>query len=137
MNPPVTAAPPLRRILCVDDERDILDVAQMCLEVVGGFEVTCCESGAEALRELESRQPDLILLDVMMPHMNGPETLAELRRMPGLRDIPVAFMTARAQPPEVRAYLKLGAAAVIAKPFEPMELAGEVRKVWEAAHAAA
>lgn len=124
----------LRRIVCVDDERDILEVAKMCLEVVGGFEVTCCESGQAALEVLASQTPDMVLLDVMMPQMNGPETLAELRKLPHLAKVPVAFMTARVQAAEVKSYLKLGATGVIPKPFDPMQLSGEVRKIWEAFH---
>lgn len=131
-----THTPPavLRSILCVDDERDILEVAKMCLEVVGGFEVTCCESGQAGLDVLARQTPDLILLDVMMPQMNGPETLTELRKLPHLQGVPVVFMTARVQPNEVKAYLKLGATGVIPKPFDPMQLSGEVRKIWEAFH---
>ena len=128
------ATPPLRRILCVDDERDILDVAQMCLEVVGGYNVTCCEGGQAALRQAAADPPDLILLDVMMPNMNGPETLKALRKSQALKAIPVVFMTARVQTNEVKSYLKLGAVAVIPKPFDPMALAGEVQKAWEVAH---
>jgi CheY-like chemotaxis protein len=131
---PSSAPGILRNIVCVDDERDILEVAKMCLEVVGGFEVTCCESGQAALEVLAGQVPDLILLDVMMPQMNGPETLAELRKLPHLAAVPVAFMTARVQPAEVRSYLKLGATGVIPKPFDPMQLSGEVRKIWEAFH---
>ncbi len=124
----------LRSILCVDDERDILEVAKMCLEVVGGFEVTCCEGGQAALDVVAAQTPDLILLDVMMPGLNGPETLAELRKLPHLKGVPVVFMTARVQAAEVKSYLKLGATGVIPKPFDPMQLSGEVRKIWEAFH---
>lgn len=132
---PAAAQPAtLRSIVCVDDERDILEVAKMCLEVVGGFEVTCCESGLAALEVLAGQTPDLILLDVMMPGLNGPETLVELRKLPHLKGVPVAFMTARVQPNEVRSYLKLGATGVIPKPFDPMQLSGEIRKIWEAFH---
>jgi CheY-like chemotaxis protein len=131
---PAAEPPALRSILCVDDERDILEVAKMCLELVGGFEVTCCESGQAALEILARQTPDLILLDVMMPQMNGPETLTELRKLPHLKTVPVAFMTARVQAVEVKSYLKLGATGVIPKPFDPMQLSGEVRKIWEAYH---
>ncbi len=123
----------LRHIMCVDDERDILDVVRMCLEVVGGFEVTTCESGQAALDVLAGGlMPDLILLDVMMPGMNGPETLAGIRRRPELSEVPVIFVTARVQESEVRAYLRLGVTAVIPKPFDPMKLSGEVAMVWNA-----
>ena len=128
---------PLRTILCVDDERDILDVARMCLELVGGYQVTCCESGQAALEVLDGGQnggmtPDLILLDVMMPGLNGPETLAAVRRRSNLDAVPIVFMTARVQEAEVRTYLRLGVTAVIPKPFDPMKLAGELGMIWNA-----
>ncbi len=124
---------PLRTILCVDDERDILDVASMCLEMVGGYQVTCCESGQAALDALDGGMtPDLILLDVMMPGMNGPETLAAVRRRAKFDAVPIVFMTARVQEAEVRAYLRLGVTAVIPKPFDPMKLPGELGMIWNA-----
>ena len=125
----------LRRILCIDDERDILDVAQMCLETVGGYTATCCNSAGEALQRVAQIKPDIILLDVMMPQMNGPDAFAALQAIPEIRDVPVVLMTARIQPSEVKAYMKLGVAAVIAKPFDAMTLAGDVRAIWEARHA--
>ncbi len=124
---------PLQSILCVDDERDILDVARMCLEMVGGYRVTCCESGQAALDVVAGGTvPDLFLLDVMMPRMNGPETLTALRRRPELDAVPIVFMTARVQEAEVRAYLRLGVTAVIPKPFDPMKLPGELATIWGA-----
>ncbi len=124
---------PLRNILCVDDERDILDVARMCLELVGGYQVTCCESGQAALDVLDGGAvPDVVLLDVMMPGLNGPETLEAIRRRKALDAVPVIFMTARVQEAEVRAYLRMGVTAVIPKPFDPMKLAGEVGMIWNA-----
>lgn len=130
---PASGAEPatLNRILCVDDEADILDVAQMCLETVGGFEVMTCTSGAEALLQAETFMPDVILLDVMMPDMNGPQTLQALRKKSALKLVPVIFMTARAQPAEIKSYIKLGALAVITKPFDPMQLSSEVKQLWE------
>lgn len=122
---------PLRNILCVDDERDILDVARMCLELVGGYQVTCCESGQAALDVMDGGAvPDVILLDVMMPELNGPGTLEAIRRRPALDAVPVIFMTARVQEAEVRAYLRMGVTAVIPKPFDPMKLPGEVGMIW-------
>jgi two-component system OmpR family response regulator len=124
---------PLRTVLCVDDERDILDVASMCLELVGGYQVSCCESGQAALDALDGgMRPDLILLDVMMPGMNGPETLAAVRQRSALDAVPIVFMTARVQESEVRAYLRLGVTAVIPKPFDPMKLPGELGMIWNA-----
>ncbi len=131
---PDATAPGLHRILCIDDERDILDVAQMCLQIVGGFDVTVCDSGAKGLAQAAADRPDLILLDVMMPDMNGPETLEHLQASPALRDIPVIFVTARIQPAEIQSYLRMGVTGVIPKPFDPMALAGQVREIWEAYH---
>jgi two-component system, OmpR family, response regulator len=125
----------LQRILYVEDEPDIQAVARMALELVGGFQVKVCSSGEEALREVQAFAPDLILLDVMMPGMDGPGTLKALRALPGLADAPVVFMTAKVQPNEVAHYQALGALGVIAKPFEPMALAGQVRQLWERRHA--
>jgi CheY-like chemotaxis protein len=120
----------LPRILYVEDEPDIQAVARMALEMVGGFEVKVCSSGEEAVREAEDFAPDMILLDVMMPGMDGPSTLEALRQKPSLVDTPVAFMTAKVQPSEVAHYKSLGAREVIAKPFDPMTLASQVRTIW-------
>jgi two-component system, OmpR family, response regulator len=125
----------LQRILYVEDEPDIQAIARMALELVGGFQVKVCGSGEEALREVRSFAPDLILLDVMMPGMDGPGTLAALRALPGLATVPVAFMTAKVQPHEVAHYISLGALDVIAKPFDPMALAAQVRQIWSSHHA--
>ena len=124
----------LERILYVEDEPDIQAVAAMALEMVGGFQVKVCSSGEEALQEVRSFAPDLILLDVMMPGMDGPGTLRALRAMPAAAQVPVAFMTAKVQPEEVEHYRALGALDVIAKPFDPMTLSNRVRDIWAAQH---
>jgi CheY-like chemotaxis protein len=103
----------------------------MALELVGGFEVKICSSGEEAVCEAEDFAPDMILLDVMMPGMDGPSTLEALRKKPALAETPVAFMTAKVQPTEVAHYKSLGARDVIAKPFDPMTLADQVKAIWE------
>ncbi|MDC0662987.1 response regulator [Marinobacter sp. SS21] len=121
----------LKRIMYVEDEPDIRAVAELALSAVGGFEVQLCESGEQALDSAEAFQPDLILLDVMMPRLDGPETLQALRQNPLLAGIPVAFMTAKVQPSEVEAYKALGAIDVIAKPFDPMTLSDTVRAIWQ------
>ena len=121
----------LQNILYVEDEPDIQAVAQVALEMVGGFTLKVCSSGQEALETVKSFVPDLILLDVMMPGMDGPTTMRELKKLPDLANIPMVFMTAKVQPKEVSEYLALGARGVIAKPFDPMKLADEVRAVWE------
>jgi CheY-like chemotaxis protein len=125
----------LQRVLYVEDEPDIRAVAQVALETVGGLTLRICASGEQALREVAAFQPELVLLDVMMPGMDGPSTLRALRAMPELAGVPMVFMTAKVQPEEVAQFLALGAAAVIAKPFDPMTLAGQVKALWEAAHA--
>ena len=119
------------RILYVDDEPDIREVACLSLELDPDFEVRSCGSGAEALALLEGGTwlPDLILLDVMMPGMDGPTTFGELRARPALAAIPVVFITARTQSYEVERFLKLGALGAIAKPFDPMELPAEARRL--------
>lgn len=122
----------LQRILYVEDEPDIQVVAKLALEMVGGFTVKICSSGEEALREAAAFAPDMILLDVMMPGMDGPSTLMALREQPSLAELPMAFMTAKVQPAEVAYYKSLGARDVIAKPFDPMTLASQVRAIWEA-----
>ena len=124
----------LQRVLYVEDEPDIQAVAQVALEVVGGLVIRICSSGEEALREAVEFAPDMILLDVMMPGMDGPSTLKALQALPALAGIPVAFMTAKVQPSEVAHYTSLGALDVIAKPFDPMALATQVRRVWERRH---
>jgi two-component system OmpR family response regulator len=116
------------RVLHVDDEADIREVASLALELDPDIELSSASSGENALEQLEAGlRPDIILLDVMMPRVDGPGTLARLRELPGLEATPVIFMTARVQPAEKDQYLALGAIGVITKPFDPMILAGEVR----------
>ncbi|RCW81537.1 response regulator [Phyllobacterium bourgognense] len=120
------------RVIYVDDESDIREVAAMALELDPAFEVRTCAGGQEALDAARAWNPNLILLDVMMPGMDGPMTLGELRRDAITQDIPVVFITARTQARDVERFLQLGAAGVIAKPFDPMALAGDVRKYLQA-----
>ncbi len=122
----------LERILYVEDEPDIQQVAKLALEMVGGFTLQVCSSGQEALDSAEGFAPQLVLLDVMMPGMDGPTTLQNLRQLPALANVPVVFMTAKVQPQEVAHYKSLGALDVIPKPFDPMTLADQVRAVWAA-----
>ena len=121
----------LNKILYVEDDVDIQTVAQIALEVVGGFQLKTCSSGKEAIREAAGFMPDLLLLDVMMPEMDGPTTLEGLRKCENTKNTPVIFMTAKVQATEVAYYKSLGALGVIAKPFDPMILATQVRKLWD------
>ncbi|MBR7801282.1 response regulator [Undibacterium fentianense] len=122
----------LSKILYVEDDLDIQAVAQIALEVVGGFTLKTCSSGAEAIAAIEQGfVPDLLLLDVMMPNMDGPTTLSELRKLPTTSATPVIFMTAKVQSSEQDYYFTLGAIGVIAKPFDPMTLATQARTLWD------
>lgn len=124
----------LEKIMYVEDEPDIQAVAKLALEMLGGFKVRLCANGQEALMAVREFMPDLILLDVMMPGMDGPTTLERLRADPATAGIPVIFLTAKVQPAEVVHYQSLGALTVIVKPFDPMTLAAQVRQIWSAAH---
>src|SRR5690349_20065831 len=121
----------LRQILYVDDEPDIREIVQMALGLMPTLAVDTADSGSRALESMRSRRPDLVLLDVMMPNMDGPTTLQQMRVSAELQSIPVVFMTAKAMPQEVARFRSLGAAAVIAKPFDPMLLAEQVFAIWE------
>ncbi len=115
-------------VLHVDDEPDIREVAAFALEMDPDMAVRSVASGGEALAVLVSDTPvDVVLLDVMMPELDGPGTLEQLRRLPGHADTPVIFMTARAQTHELDRFLSLGAIAVIIKPFDPMTLGQQLR----------
>ena len=114
----------------VEDDLDIQTVARLALEAVGGFTIEMCCGGREALQKISAFAPDLVLLDVMMPDMDGPTVLQHLRANAATGAVPIVFMTAKAQPPEVAAYLEMGALAVIAKPFDPMTLSTVLSEIW-------
>lgn len=115
-----------KRILIVDDENDIREVAALSLESIGGYEVMSAHSGSMALGIAATEQPDAILLDVMMPDMDGPTTLRRLQAEPATAHIPVVFLTAKVQPSERTRFASLGAAAVLSKPFDPLTLPSEL-----------
>lgn len=117
----------MTRILYIDDEADIREVAALSLELEGDIDVRCCASGAEGIVAAREWQPALILLDVMMPQMDGPTTFAALAGDPSTAKIPVVFITARTQASDVDALKALGARGVIAKPFDPMTLGQQVK----------
>jgi CheY-like chemotaxis protein len=123
------------RVLHVDDEPDVREVVEISLGLDPVLSVRSCASGGDALAATADWSPDLIMLDVMMPDMDGPMTLARLREQPQTADVPVVFITACAQASEIERFLSLGAAAVIAKPFDPMTLAALVRRYAPAAEA--
>ncbi|MCQ4160686.1 response regulator [Roseomonas sp. GC11] len=127
---------PLSRILYVEDDGDVRHLASFALKAVGRFVVEACASGEEALARAEAFAPQLLLLDVMMPGMDGPTTLERLRALPGLAETPAVFMTAKVQPQEVARYRALGSLDVISKPFDPMTLSTTVREIWARRHVA-
>tara|TARA_R110000823_G_scaffold154600_1_gene285497 strand:+ start:791 stop:1189 length:399 start_codon:yes stop_codon:yes gene_type:complete len=123
----------LKRILMIEDEPDIRAVAELALEAIGGFELTACESGQQALEQIDRCKPQLIVLDVMMPGMDGPATLKAIRLLPDYAATPAVFMTAKVQSDEVQGYLAQGASGVIPKPFDPLTLADQIREIWNEA----
>ena len=127
----------LQHVLLVDDEPDIRLIARTALECRCGFRVRECERGAEAVAAALEERPGLIVLDVMMPEMDGTEVIRALQAEPELADVPVVFMTAKVQRRECERYLELGALGLIAKPFDPMTLGDELRALWNRRGAAA
>ena len=115
-----------KRLLLIDDEDDIREVASLTLETVGNFDVSTAPSGRAGIIAAREQKPDAILLDVMMPELDGPSTFRELRAHEETRDIPVIFLTAKVQGADCRRLSELGAKGIIAKPFDPMRLAQEV-----------
>jgi CheY-like chemotaxis protein len=126
--------PPLVRILYVEDEPKIQVIARMALERVGGFTVEICDSGQQAVDAAPAFAPDLILLDVRMPGMDGPTTMKALRELPGFEATPIVFMTANVMAEDIERYKEMGAVDVIAKPFQPMTLPDRLREIWATVH---
>jgi CheY-like chemotaxis protein len=118
-----------RKVLIVDDEDDIREVAQLSLEMVRGWEVITAGSGVEALERAAATSPDAILLDVMMPEMDGPTVVGRLQADPATAAIPVVLLTAKLQASDQRRFADLGVAGVLAKPFDPMRLADDVAAI--------
>jgi two-component system, OmpR family, response regulator len=123
-------APKLERITYVEDEPDIRSITEFALKELGGFSLDVCASGPEAIERTPDYNPDLIVLDVMMPGMDGVETFKRLRAVPKLAKTPVVFLTAKAMKREIDRYRALGA-DIIAKPFDPLTLADRLREIWE------
>jgi DNA-binding response OmpR family regulator len=122
---------PLTRILHVDDEPDIREIVRMSLAMVGGFEVEQYPSGIAAIEHAAAFDPDLIILDVMMPTLDGEETFVRLRAIESLSDKPIVFMTARASNADYEKLRALGAEDILIKPFDPMALPDQVREIWK------
>ena len=121
----------LEKILYAEDEPDIQEIVKMALETVGGYAVHLCDNGEEAVVKAAEVKPDLILLDVMMPRMDGPTAMRKLLAREGTANIPIVLITAKARMREVAAYKEQGAVDVITKPFDPVILPRTVAEIWE------
>lgn len=123
----------MHRILLIDDEDDIREVASLTLEATAGWEVVSADSGRSGIEAALADRPEAILMDVMMPEMDGPTTFREMQKIPELADIPVILLTAKVQGVDQRRFADLGVAAVLFKPFDPMTLAQQIADVlkWE------
>lgn len=119
----------VRRILIIDDEDDIREVASLSLEAVAGWEVRTADSGATGIELARLYRPDAILMDVMMPGMDGPTTFRKMQTIGEIADIPVLLLTAKVQGVDQRRFRDLGVAAVLFKPFDPMTLADQIAAV--------
>jgi two-component system OmpR family response regulator len=120
----------LNKILCIDDDADILEIVKVSLEVFGGYQLQTCSGGSEGLSQAATWQPDLIITDVMMPDLDGIETFRLLRENPVTAQIPVFFMTARVENSHLNEYISLGTASIIQKPFDVTKLAAQVNDAW-------
>lgn len=118
-----------RHVLLVDDESDIREVAALSLRAIGGWRVSSARGGGEGIATARAERPDAILLDIMMPDLDGPATLLRLQADPRTRDIPVIFLTAKAQSADRRAFARLGVAGTLTKPFDPLTLAGQITAI--------
>jgi CheY-like chemotaxis protein len=122
---------PIHTVLLVDDEPDVRKIGLVSLQKIGKLQVFLASDGSEALEVAAREQPDVILLDMMMPGIDGKQTLERLRANPVTARLPVVFLTASSSPTDVGAYMSLGAAGVLKKPFDPMRLAAQVRSLFE------
>ncbi len=114
-------------VLYVEDDPDIQEIGRIALEEIGGLTVRLCADGEQALQAVRDFRPDLLLLDVMMPGMDGPTLLGKLREIEATAKVPAVFMTARVQSNEIEQYLQLGAIQVVPKPFDPLTLGADLR----------
>ncbi len=122
--------PPLIHILYVEDDADIRKITEITLTMLGKYQVTSCKSGEQALEKAKTIQAQMVILDVMMPGMDGPEVFRQLRTMKNYRTVPIAFITAKVQPNEVDSYMQMGAIGVIPKPYEPADLPQHLLALW-------
>lgn len=124
----------LKKILYAEDEPDVQTIVELTIQTMSDYEIKICNNGRILLECVKEYQPDLILLDVMMPEMDGPTTFKNLQADENTKKIPVIFMTAKAQVHEVEVFKEIGALGVITKPFSPMNLCDEIQKLWDGCH---
>lgn len=122
---------PLRKILYVEDDTDIQQIVNMSLEDIGGYKLKICSSGSEALQDAENFEPDLFLLDVMLPEMDGPTILEEMRKNPKFKNIPAIFISAVADGRDLIKYRKMGVLGIIRKPFDPISISQTINVLYE------
>jgi len=125
---------PLQRILHVDDVPSIQVVTRIALEKLGGFQILSCASGAEALAQVRQCDPDMILLDLELPQMDGIELLHQLSRLVDLQHTPVVLLTGQNEPGDLAELSHLGVRQLLLKPFDPLQLATQLNAIWEAEH---
>jgi len=118
-----------KSILLIDDEPNLAQVIAVCLESFKGWKVCVVNSGKEGLQVVEALKPDVILLDVMMPEMDGIEVLQNLQKNPAIRDIPVIFLTAKVQTSDREKFAELDIVGIVAKPFDPLKIADEIAQL--------
>lgn len=121
----------LQRVLCVEDDPDIRSILEFSLRQVGGLEVLMCASGDDALAQLPAFGPQLVLMDVMMPGLSGPQTLQAMRERNWLQGVPVVFLTAKAMRDELESLMTHGVSGIIVKPFDPVRLPQDLRIYWQ------
>lgn len=121
----------LKKILYAEDEPDVQTIVEMVVQSMSDYEIKACENGRVLMECVEEYNPDLILLDVMMPEMDGPTTFKNLQSNEKTKNIPVIFMTAKAQIHEIKLFNEIGVIGVITKPFDPVQLCPDIQKIWE------
>jgi CheY-like chemotaxis protein len=130
------SSPQLKKILYAEDEPDIRQIATIAFEAIGGFTVETCESGETVVETAHAFKPDLVVLDVMMPGVDGPGAMGALRQTEEFQHTPVVFMTAKVMPAELDRFKQLGVLDVITKPFDPTTLCDQINRIWDDHHAA-
>lgn len=129
MNKPI-----LKNLLYIEDDCDIRELVKISLNSLGNIHVDTCVNGKDALEKSKILKPQLVLLDVVMPGISGPNVFHQLKQLPHYHNVPFVFLTAKAQEEEVQEYLEMGAAGVISKPFDPVELPAIITEIWEDFH---